>query len=81
MASETKTRVSDKQRREKFYDSKIADILTDIESYEAFWEKCKNDGLEANVVIAGLVDLYTNGRIKLKKKKIVQEILVMDDED
>lgn len=81
MASETKTRVSDKQRREKFYDSKIADILTDIESYEAFWEKCKNDGFEANVVIPGLVDLYTNGRIKLKKKKIVQEILVMDDED
>lgn len=81
MAETKATRVSDKQKKENFLDSKLADILTSNESFEAFWDKAKKDNLEADTVLMSLIGLYANGSIKLKKKKIVQEILVMDEEE
>ena len=74
---EKATRISDKQRKESFYDSKLKDVL-DSESLDAFWEKSKKDGLDTDIALNGLVSLYVSGSIKLKKQKITKEIIVLD---
>lgn len=79
MANEPKTRVSDKQRKDNFYETKLSDILTDTEKYDAFWDKCKADGLEAPKVLEALAELYSSERIVLKKRKIVLEQIYMED--
>lgn len=75
---EKKNRVSEKQKKELFYNSKINELV-DIDVLDAFWDSCKKNNMQPQDVANALFELYGNEKIKLQKKKIVKEVLVMED--
>lgn len=85
MADEIKTRKSDKQRKEETLKATLEQMYQYNDEYnnddfEAFWSKCKENGIEAQKVLLSLISLYGSDQIKLKKKKIVLETIELDNE-
>ena len=77
--NETATRVSAKQKRElgikELKAISVDNVLSDIE-LNAFYDMLDKSKVNAKDVLHNLIELYTSGEVKFKKKQIKQEILV-----